>query len=93
MNLENYYISRRHRLLVQTTMQSLTNFEPQKLWKHEKLLGLRPDSSSLWKTYLNEGIIEHVKNNDTPDATHYLPYRSGVRKGRDTTKTRIVYSV
>ena len=74
-------------------MQPLTNFEPQKLWKHEKLLGLRPDSSGLWKTYLNEGIIEHVNNNDIPDATHYLPHQSGVREERDTTKIRIVYSV
>ena len=45
MNLENYYICRRHRLFVQTTKQPLNNFESQKPWKYKPFWGLRPDPS------------------------------------------------
>ena len=47
MNLENYYIRRRHRLFGQTTKQPLNNFEPQKPWKYKQFWGLWPDPSCL----------------------------------------------
>ena len=40
---------------------------------------------------MNEGIIEPVNDNDTTDATHYLPHRPVVREERDTTQVRTVY--
>ena len=49
MNLENYYIRRRHRLFGQTTKQPLNNFEPWKPWKYKQLWGLMPDPSCLEK--------------------------------------------
>ena len=49
LNPENYCISCRHRLLVQTTKQPISNFEHQKPWKRKQLWGLRPDPSCLQK--------------------------------------------
>ena len=40
---------------------------------------------------MNEGIIEPVNNNNTSDATQYLPHRPVIREQRDATKVRIVY--
>ena len=54
LNPENYCIPHRHRLLVQTTKQPLSNFDPQKPWKYKQLWGLRPDPSCLKKTKCNE---------------------------------------
>ena len=44
----NYCIPHRHRLLGQTTKQSLSNFESKKSWKYKQLQKLRPEHSCLW---------------------------------------------
>ena len=41
----SYCISRTHRLLGQTTKQPLSNFKPQKPWKHKQLSELKPEPS------------------------------------------------
>ena len=43
----SYCISRTHRLLGQTTKQPLSNFKPQKPWKHKQLSELKPEPSCL----------------------------------------------
>ena len=40
LNIANYCISRRRRLLGETTKQPLSNFEPRKPWKCKQLSGL-----------------------------------------------------
>ena len=47
LNPENYCIPHRHKVLVQTTKQPLSNFEPKKPWKYKQIWGLRPDHSGL----------------------------------------------
>ena len=60
MNLENYCIPRRHRLLGQTTKQPVSNFDPPKPWKYKQLWGLTPDPSclSIKKVY-NKNVCKH----------------------------------
>ena len=41
---------------------------------------------------LNEEITESVNDNDTSDATHYLPHQPVVREERYIKKVRIVYN-
>ena len=41
---------------------------------------------------LNEGITESVNDNDTSDATHYLPHRPVVKEERYIKKVRIAYN-
>ena len=47
MNPENYCIPRRHRLLGQTTKQSLSNFDLENPGKYKQFWELRPGSSCL----------------------------------------------
>ena len=42
------------------------------------------------KEYLDYGIVERVKDNNTNDV-HYLPYRAVVRDEREITKVRLVF--
>ena len=39
--------------------------------------------------YFNEGIIEPINDNDTSDATHYLPHRLVVREERELRKLEL----
>ena len=55
---ENYCIPPRHRLLGQTTKQTLSKFEPQKPWKYKEPWELRPDPSCLEK---NKRCLEKKK--------------------------------
>ena len=49
LNPGRYCIPLAHGLLGQTTKQTLSNFEPRKLWKNKQLSGLTPDPSCLSK--------------------------------------------
>ena len=68
MNTENYCIPGRHRLLVQTIKQPLSNSEPQKSWKYKELWGLRPYPSYLQNKcirsscYTKRSVLEGLMN-------------------------------
>ena len=49
LNLENYCIPHRPKLLGQATKQTSNDFGPQKPWKCWQFQGLRPDPNCLWK--------------------------------------------
>ena len=57
----------------------------------DKNPALLKNYNNIINDYLNQGIIEPVIDNDTSNATHYLPRRPMIRKEKDTTKVKIVY--
>ena len=50
---------------------------------------LRESYDTVIKIYLDENIVEEVKNNKTFENVHYLPYRVVIKNERDTTKIRV----
>ena len=52
---------------------------------------LRGSYDAIIKTYLDENIVEKVKNNKTFGNVHYLPHRAVIRNERDTAKIRLVF--
>ena len=43
------------------------------------------------KTYLDENIVDEVKDDKTFEKVHYLPHRAVIKNERDTTKIRVVF--
>ena len=58
----------------------------------DKNTELLKNYSNIINDCLNEGITESVNDNDTSDATHYLPHQPVVREERYIKKVRIVYN-
>ena len=62
----------------------------------QKQLNLNPDLresyDTIIKTYLDENIVEEVKDDETFENVHYLPHRTVIRNERDTTKIRAVFN-
>ena len=58
----------------------------------DKNTELLKNYSNINNDCLNEGITESVNDNDTSDATHYLPHQPVVREERYIKKVRIVYN-
>ena len=52
---------------------------------------LRETYDTIIKTYLDENIVEEVKDDETFENVHYLPHRAVIRNGRDTGKIRVVF--
>ena len=47
---------------------------------------LRESYDTVIKTYLDENIVDEVKDDKTFEKVHYLPHRSVIKNERDTTK-------
>ena len=58
----------------------------------DKNTELLKNYSNIINDCLNEGITESVNDNDTSDATHYLPHRPVVKEERYIKKVRIAYN-
>ena len=54
---------------------------------------LRESYDTVIKTYLNENVVEEVKDDETFENVHYLPHRVVLRNERDTAKIRVVSDV
>ena len=54
---------------------------------------LRESYDTVIKTYLDEDIVEEVKNDENFENFHYLLHRAVIRRERDTTKIRVVFDV
>ena len=52
---------------------------------------LRESYDTVIKTYLDENIVEEVKDDKTFENVHYLPHRAVIKNERDTTKIRVVF--
>ena len=52
---------------------------------------LKQEYISVFKSYLEEGMIERVNNFGTPGRVHYLPHHPVVRAEKETTKVRPVF--
>ena len=61
----------------------------------QKLLNMNPELRECYdtivKTYLDENIVEEVKDDKTFENVHYLLHRTIIRIERDTTKIRVVF--
>ena len=61
----------------------------------QKQLNLNPELREKYdaviKTYLDENILEEVKDDKTFDNVHYLPRRAVIKNERDTTKIRVAF--
>ena len=62
----------------------------------QKQLNLNPELyesyNIITKTYLDENIVEEVKDENTFENVHYLLHRVVIRNERDTAKTSIVFT-
>ena len=68
-----------------------------RLYNLKKQLDNNPDLKTeydkIFKNYLNEGIIEEVKDESAiPGCVHYLPHRAVIRNDKETTKVRVVFN-
>ena len=67
-----------------------------RLYNLKKQLDNNPDFKTeydIFKNYLNEGIIEEVKDESAiPGCVHYLPHRAVIRNDKETTKVRVVFN-
>ena len=72
--------------------------------KEDWSLTRRPQSEEITQEYdaviqdqLDKGIVVKVENSETshpgPGRTHYLPHHSVIRRGKETTKLRVLYDV
>ena len=52
---------------------------------------LRESYDTVIKTYLDENIVDEVKDDKTFEKVHYLPHRAVIKNERDTTKIRVVF--
>ena len=53
---------------------------------------MKTEYDNIFKNYLNEGIIEEVKDESAiPGCVHYLPHRAVIRSDKETTK--VVFDV
>ena len=54
---------------------------------------LKTEHDDIFRNYLNEGIIEKVKDDSAiPGCVHYLPHRAVIRNDKETTKVRVVFN-
>ena len=56
-----------------------------------KTIKLRESYNTIIKIYLNENIVEEVKDDEIFESVHYLRHRAVIRNERDTTKIRVVF--
>ena len=52
---------------------------------------LRESYDTVIKTYLDENIVEEVKDDKTFENVHYLPHRAVIKNERKTTKIHVVF--
>ena len=53
---------------------------------------MKTEYNNIFRNYLNEGIIEKVKNESAiPACVHYLPHRAVTRNDKKTAKARVVF--
>ena len=55
---------------------------------------MKTEYNNTFRNYLNEGIIEKVKDESAiPGCVHYLPHRAVTRNDKETTKIRVVFDM
>ena len=66
-----------------------------RLIRLQKQLNLNPElresHDTVIKTYLDENIVEEVKDDKTFENVHYLPHRAVIKNERDTNKIYVVF--